>query len=505
MKLSFFWFLIFSIVLVSSVLIFHPGKTLRLDSDYDSVFSYTFPFTTALQHGNLISVHPYALYGISYRGDPLSYLYNPLLFIPLILFGIPNGIYVCWILTLFFSSLTSFVLFREYVSSRIAVWGSLLYLLSGGFGARFAAGHVIFFLAFILWPVFFLCIFKKNIQIKLLSLLLGLLFYLGDPYTILYMAIFIAVTYLYKFFLRVSLVSIVLDCIHLVVFTSLLTVPKWYFFITEVKPVFVRFFENTLSLGSIHSWYTIFPFIIPLHINFYDRPFFQRLFGFSYNWYEYFVFLSPFPFLFLTKIRNNTVPILLFFAGILYIALKFPYSPFFLLQFTPVNSFIRVPQRILFPLSLLLIFLFCQGLRGWVSGKNRNLAVFLSIVTLITTAIVSIHTMGFAFETPRRETEQLIEKLAEINITKEPVLTFIPGTQYFLVKNKQTVVNFYHGWRMSTVPSFVTSGGALDLSKLRFSHPLYLLTPLALDVSNYGYSKIITNETGIIWQYEKND
>jgi len=291
-----------------------------------------------------------------------------------------------------------------------------------------------------------------------------------------------------------SLFTLIRQIILFSVFFFLFSSPKLYFVIHDALPVFERTFKSNPQEGSIHIWWTILPFIIPFKVSFYDRPFFQNTIGFFFNWYEYYAFLSPVPFLLfipvIKKMKKDPVFFFLFSffcTGLLYISLAYPYSPFYwLFEFIPQLSILRVPQRMYLPLSSVIILLFCLAAQNW---KNKTILYIILLSSLTWTGIASLDALKFGFEQPRTKEQALVKWLRNYDKGKYFVYDALCCNQRFLVEERIPILNFYAGWIPKGTPSF---------SKTYL--PTYVLSKHTDDFSLYGYEKIYQTDAGSIWK-----
>ena len=559
-KRDIFFIVLFSLFFLLSTGYFRLNNlTFRMDSDYDMLFSYYSYVSTFVQsHLMIPRIHHLAGLRLPLAGDPGISFYNPFFLIPIALFGMIPGTYVILFLMYLLSGLSMWWFLKSFAIDRtIRLWGSLLYLSSGALSARFAAGHVIFFLTYPFWPLVFSALTNMHQDFQgvnnnslpfvrgglgrgrsryTLSALLGFLtacfFLSGDIYGVWFIAIFYATTLLYLLTFsnpetRVPKLELIKNAGITTAFFLLVSSPKLYFLVKDALPVFDRTFTGNPAESSIHLWWTLLPFIIPFKVSFYDRPFFQHTLGFYFNWYEYYAFLSPLPFLFfipLVHSHNHSTPfssltshssfyvkllLLYIFVGLFYIALAFPYSPFYwLFNWIPQLHIFRVPQRMYLPLSSLLIALFALAAQRWKQHYLQpSIRILFHIIlwgSVLWTVVTSIDALRLAFETPRLEEKTTIAWLKHEDTSSYFVANFLCCNQTFLIEAGIPVINFYSGWTPKGTPVFTdTTGEHLDLQKLQTTRPRYILSPPTMDLTPYTYKKIYEKGNQTIWKTEE--
>lgn len=399
-------FLVVSTLYVGGVFLAVEGKTFRLDSDYDSNLPIiSFVVDTIRNEKRFPLWNPYVATGISVLGDPLSAVtYLPYL-LPMLAFGVPEGLWMVIWLHAFLAGLFMWLFLK---GSRLAVWGGLLYMGAGAFAARIAAGHIEKVLSFPWYPLFLLFLFQK--RSVLVGAVMGIVFLTGDVYGILFMGIF---------FGAIWVIGEIRGIRGVIVGFAIVAAVKLVPFIREVAPVMERYSSFDAVRGSIPLWLSWLPFVMPWGVEFYDRPIFQRLFGFWYNWYEYYAFIGlPVVFLVwlprITKKREVKILLILLAVGIAYACRGFVYSPWYGLA--PLLEWFRAPQRMYGPLTSIVIALIVLSL------KKNTPRLFLWGMLLVT-FLISGYQMTRAFEPPR-----------------------ISDTQLDRIREKVRIIDYYYGW-----------------------------------------------------------
>lgn len=484
----FLLFLFLSILYVGSVRVAVLGRTFRLDSDYDSnlpIISYV--VDTIRNEKHLPFWNPYVATGISVFGDPLSGVtYLPYL-IPMLLFGVPQGWWIVIGLHALFAGIFMWMFLRSLrIRGTIAIWGGMLYLVSGGFAARVAAGHIEKVLTYPWYPLFLLFLFQK--RSVLVGAVMGIVFLTGDGYGLLFMMIFYGVIGVIR---EIKGIGVVI--MTFVIVAGVKLVP----FIREVVPVMERYSSFDAARGSIPVWLSWLPFVMPWGVEFYDRPIIQRLFGFWYNWYEYYAFIGL-PVVFLVwlprviKKREVKILLILLAVGIAYAARGVVYSPWYGLA--GLLEWFRAPQRMYGALSSIIVALIV------ISIKKNTSQVFLWGMLLVT-FLVSGYQMTLGFEAPRQNEEEIVRELRTRDSGDISVATFACCMQTFLVAEKIRVINYYYGWRPKDAPQFVTaSGDGFDLTPLEYMKPTYIIAPKNMIFSQYGYEVWFGDEKNTVWR-----
>lgn len=488
----------------------------RLDSDYDSVISsLEFTLRYFLQHATLPEKHTLAGFGIPLRGDPTMPLYNPIFLVLLLLFGFDLGWWVIIGTILFSSGLAMYYLTINIVAKRgIAVWAGLLYMLSGVITARIAAGHIAYVLTYPLWPIVLHYLFqseKTYRQLIVYGAICALFFLSGDLYGTIYMTVIIAVCEGYFLITRQKVFIKTTHELGIVVLAAILfSSPKLYFVFLDWDFLrqMTRIFPATFGEGSIHLPFTILPFILPWRTHFYDRPLLQRTIGFHFNWYEYYAYLSPFPFIFLLGLSRISSRIIVptsicTILGLLFVSQKYWYSPFHYLENTTLLDIIRVPQRVYIPLVSLVILLLAIGATQLVAHTRglfwRHVTHIMMVLTIITVYITSFFTFAFALEPLRHNEYTLIKHTAQFIPRNAYILNLTCCTQRYLIQEEVHVLNYYAGWQHKEVPTFFTNG-VFEPDKLNFWRPQFILAYPQQSFTNYQYTVRYTHPLANLWE-----
>lgn len=485
----------------------------RLDSDYETILPIITFFTETIRQTHSIPlVNPYLSTGMSVLGDPISPVLNPFITIPIYFFGTETGGRLIFIGTVLVSGISMWLLLHSLGLGKFErIWGAILYEVSGSLAALYASGH--FLAPFAVVPLFYMLILKPEVtqkKIILLSLLLSFIIYLGDFYQTLYLCIFYIVTRLYYILVKKSdLYKTITYSMGLIVLSFIFSSFKLVPYFLYVLPVTSRFFPIDPYAGSIHIFLIPLSFILPFHEAFYDRPFIQRVFGFHYNWYEYFAFLSPLPLLFLRKLKSiltkhYVVPIIvLMLTAFSVISLRYPYSPFYWVFHivTPLQAF-RANQRILISTTCLVVVLLSVTLSAWLkSNKSSKIfAIVIAFATVLWTGIVSQGTVAKGFEPYRSREADFVTELSRRDSSRYYVVTFVCCMQTFFMEHHIALLNYYHALRKNDAPNFVNSSGeGTNYAVLARVRPKYVIGPLSFDAGRYGYQPYFQTTLARVW------
>ena len=446
-----------SLLYIGSVFWAVQGKTFRLDSDYDSNFPIVSYVVDTIKYEKRFPLwNPYIATGISVPGDPLSGVtYLPYL-LPMLVFGVPDGWWVAIWLHAFMAGVFMWLWLRVLIRQKfLPLWGALLYMASGAFAARVAAGHVEKVLSYPWYPLFLMLILKSNVNTSErlphsswlpantkeagIGAIMGLMFLSGDVYAVFFMGVFYGVISIVKGIRKIGV-----TIAAFIIVSSIKLVP----FLIYVAPVMRRFSEFDPSLGSIHAWFTWIPLVVPFGVVFYDRPSMQHLFGFWYNWYEYYSFIG-FPVLFLwwlpkvTRRQEVRLLLLLLGVGIGYLSRRYAYSAWHGLE--PLIVWFRTPQRMYEALTSIAIALIVFSLAYLPFRTKRGLLTVMLLLAFMTSG----YQMTKGFEQPRRKEEQFAKERKENN--EISITTGACCMQLFLVREKIRIINYYYGWLPKSV------------------------------------------------------
>ena len=480
--------------------------SLRLDSDWDIVLPlYGYAARYIREQRSIPLMFPYAGRGYPILADPLSAVLNPFFMVPLAVFGLDTGMSVVFILLPILAGICMMVLLaRLEVSGWIRIWGSLLYAISGALTARFAAGHTLFFLSYPIVPLLFAGILTAPSNIRwtvVVAVVFTFMFFSGDVYGVWFGLLFFAATRAYWLCAyRSERNRMVIHSVGVLVLFLLLASLKLLPVLRDTLPRMQRLFRPVFGEGSVHA--VLFPFfyMIPFRETFYDRPFFQRTLGFHFNWYEYYAFISPLPFMFLVAIRKiwdrRVVRLLVFIllASSLYLAMGYPYSPFYwLFRWVPALRVLRVPQRIaLYATAPLIALCALCAAELWKEKKLRRWIVLLCIGSLLWTFVVSRNAFLVAFEKPRQEEKALVQELRRRDGSDFAVVTHVCCMQRFLTEAGIGVYNYYVPWRDKDLPP--------DDEMIFRLRPKYVVEKLDIDISSQAYYPLFATPIARIWK-----
>ena len=492
--------------------------TFRLDSDHDIGLPLFHYVVQSVREGRGFPLwNPYVGTGIPTIAEPLSVFLNPLLTLPLIILGEEAGLHVTIFLSILLSGIGMWIFLTAIgIKGFIRLWGSLLYQFSGALTAAMVAGHAVKFLSYPFIPLFWLFTIKPRMKwsdILGASFVLTMFGFSGDLYILWYASFFFAVIKVYLWLTgQEKFTRIITETVAVYALFFVLASVKLVPFYLDVLPRISRFVSIDPFVGSIHALWVPLPFIVPFRMAFYDRPFFRTIFGFHYNWYEYFAFVSPLPFVFLLKLRRVARPklalllLILLAVGVLYASIKYPYSPFYwLIRAVPRLGHFRVPQRIFTPMTSLLIALFalCAHV-WWDKGKRRDRTTVAALcaASVLWTFAVGQGSLRLMFEAPRVREAAIAKELRQRDSGDYFVSVFVCCMQWHLFQQKIAILNFYDGWQLKDVPSYRKSDDTPDYTSLSSIRPKYLIAPKYLNFSRYSYEQFSKNGDIVVWRTE---
>ncbi|MFQ5593800.1 MAG: YfhO family protein, partial [Anaerolineae bacterium] len=196
------WLLIFVVVLAFSAGFLDLGTQRALPGNEAEVFqSLDWVLVNSLSRwGQFPLWNPYLQTGLPFIADPMLHVFNPLVTVPVLLFGVLDGFKIALLLSFLAAGLGAWWLGAVLGMSRVCrLWIALMYALSGPAVARFSQGQYLFVLGFawIPWSLAGLLAATKTRR-KLHAVIaifsLALLFFSGNVYFTYYM-LFVIVLY----------------------------------------------------------------------------------------------------------------------------------------------------------------------------------------------------------------------------------------------------------------------------------------------------------------------
>lgn len=191
------WALITIAVLTFCTGFLHFNQTDALPGNESEVFqSLDWTLVNSLSHyGQFPLWNPYLETGLPFLGDPMAHVFNPLVTIPVLLYGVQTG----FKLALFLSFLAAaFGMWRLGTALGIGhtsrVWIALLFAFAGQPVARFYQGQYLFVLGFawIPWCIGSLYLLYKTgrrFHVATSAIALALIFFSGNAYYAFYMLV----------------------------------------------------------------------------------------------------------------------------------------------------------------------------------------------------------------------------------------------------------------------------------------------------------------------------
>ena len=489
----------------------------RFDTDYKTVFpGIEMAISMYKDPGTLQFWNPLMGLGVPMIGDPSNLLLSFWSMPFFLLFDADIGLRVLICTMMLLSGFCMwYFLKRIKMSDHVASWGAILYSISGSYAALVTSGRLERFASYAITPYAFALLWQKKlttIQMIALGLVFTSMNLSLDIYTPWLISVCFVVLTGYRLIKKeVSTVDTVKTFVVVYGTFIVFSLPKILPFIFIVKPYFMRPLYSDYYQGSIQAFLMPLLYWIPLRVPFYDRPFFQRTLGFHFNWYEYFAFISPLPFIFYLRMkkmftdRNVRYCLVLLFTGAAYLSLRYWYSPFFWFfkWFQPIQMF-RVPQRIGSVMTVPVIVLACVCLNNWIKNANtriRTMLIIIALSSIIWTAVVSFRTMSDAFEPFRQQEYTAAQRLRFTDSSKFYVLDMTCCMQPFLYEQAIPVLNYYYGWTPSyTVNLLGITEDGIDRRQLRNVKPRYIITDKEQSYADLGYYVGMTEGNIRIWQ-----
>lgn len=489
----------------------------RLDTDYNLLLPVAqFAINAFTKPAQFLTWNPYIGLGVPVLGDPNSFVLSPWYVPILLLFGADRGLRVIIALSFIVSGYSMWVLLCSlHVSKKVAIWGSFLYQTSGAFAALVASGHVERLASYAVTPYVFLFLWKRNMMVIhriAIGLMFACMYLTNDLYTPWFLSIyFVAFSIYFVISKRKKIQEVITDFLYIYGAGFVFALPKLIPFVRDILPHFDRLSTIDPYMGSVHAIFLPLSYVVPWQVTFWDRPTFQRLLEFRFNWYEYYAFITPIPFIFLLKIRKilkKPQVIMIFIAlvvSMLYIALKFPYSPFYwLFHGIPFFRSFRVPQRIVVPLLVPVITLVSYCVDSWFHEKKHASIIWILLVsTLIWTTLLSFQTMKSAF-VPAREVEKTVaDELRRRDGSAYYVASFVCCIQPALLDNAIPILNYYYGWVPTYAPRFTNiQGDRFDFAKFSYIRPSYIIADKRESFVRYGYLPYFDKANIQVWKTE---
>lgn len=499
--------LIATVVLIVPVLISTKGLMLRLDTDYDmNLPVYSYPLETLRKEKFFPFTNPYIDGGVSTVGDPQSPLFNPLFSIPLYIFGIQTGMKLVLFLVIFLSGVAMYYFLLENATHRyLRIWGALLYQFCGAITARFYIGHVEFFLVFPLIPIFFKEVIRSKINIVnsiSLALIMTLTLFSGNVYVLWFFLIFLFTSiFLRKIFYKESLIKNISHLFQTFLLFLLFSSLKIFFFFKDVLPIFTKRLPPDPYSGSLHPYQTLLALIGP-GLSWSQGP--------GYEWYEFYAFISPLPFLFILNLKNSLgnrqikVIALFIILGFLYTSLGYNYSPFFwLFHLVEPLTIFRVPARMLMIITPLVIAFLVSCANSWIKTKRLilKIAVYgITFLTIVWTFKNSQKIIIMAYEEKKMNEELVAKELKARDASSFYVVNFAGRMQTYLIQEHIPVLDYWYGWRRKDTPNFIGGPEFFDFELLKNIKPKYVIVWTGKDLNQYGYQVFFRKEDITVWQ-----
>lgn len=507
----------FALLLTIPVFLFTKDLTFHRYSDYDLLLpALYFARDAVTDPARFLFWNPFVGTGIPNLGDLGSTLWSPLFVLPTLFFGVENGVRVMIIIGILLSGYTMWIFLDSLkTSTPVRLWGAALYMVSGVVSASVDAGHLCKLFPYSLVPLFLSVSIRRRMNFRHMFIaafvwvfmILNTDFYV--PYYLLFFYFLIRMYFALKY--RAEMGRAVTSLVLFYVLCIVLLSPKLFFIVRDVLPNFQRFYTSDPYAGSIHAFFLPLLFSMPLQVSFYDRPTIQRIIGFQFNWFEYYAFITPLPFLGLLSIKaifkrdETKIFLILIAVGFFYIALGYPYSPFYwIFHLIPQLHIFRVPSRVVTPLVSVVIALCALGLDAWYRkaktiGRTALYAVLIASVVLTS---ISLEVSILRTFEPKRLTEESVAKeLRSRDPSSYYVVSFVCCMQTYLMQEHIPLLNFYYSWRTRSTPSFLNaSENGYDYDVLRTVRPTYIIAYSKDSFEGYNYDSVFTKGTITVWK-----
>lgn len=333
--------------------------------------------------------------GIPSIADPLYGIYNPLISIPILLLPYILGIKIMYLIAIFISSVSMFMLLKIYkVSDLFSSIIAITYASGTYLSSRINAGHLEKIISFPLLPLFLFCLIKiireKNILWSgITAIILSLILFSGDIYNMQYCLYSIAGLFLFFLYKdRKISMYLMFSIIMFFLFSSIKILPMTQLpdYISKIKEPFAG------GLNMITITYNLF---LPFD-SIFNKFFSANEFIAGFGWWESLSFIGPFSIIGLFYIlrlaftKYDTEKLILVLLSVLFLLLSAPDSllnPYhYLITNIKTLQFFHVPSRILALWGMVILLSFGIYLDKW---RNRKLALFILFINLLIVFIFS--------------------------------------------------------------------------------------------------------------------
>lgn len=182
-------FLITVAVLAFCSKFFSVGAASRLPGLEADVFqSLDWALVNSLQQGSFPLWNPYIDTGLPFIADPMLHAYNPVVTIPVLMFGVWHGFKIGLVLSFLLAAFGMYVLAASLGTKRVTrIWLALMFAFAGQPAARFFQGQYLFVFGFawIPWIVFGYVqslLYRQRWSAALTAISAALLFFSGNAY-----------------------------------------------------------------------------------------------------------------------------------------------------------------------------------------------------------------------------------------------------------------------------------------------------------------------------------
>jgi hypothetical protein len=191
------WAFIFIAVLAFCGGFLHFNLTDTLPGNESEVFqSLDWTLVNSLTHyGQFPLWNPYLESGLPYLGDPMAHVFNPIVTIPVLLYGVLTGFKLALFISFLIAALGMWRLGKILGMGRATrLWVALLYVFAGQPAARFFQGQYLFVFGFAWIPWFIGSLYLlyksgRRFHIATSAIALALIFFSGNAYYAFYMLV----------------------------------------------------------------------------------------------------------------------------------------------------------------------------------------------------------------------------------------------------------------------------------------------------------------------------
>ncbi|HYK08744.1 MAG TPA: hypothetical protein VEW42_04580, partial [Candidatus Eisenbacteria bacterium] len=184
----------------------------------------------------------------------------------------------------------------------------------------------------------------------------------------------------------------------------------------------------------------------------------------------------------------------------LYVASAYFYSPFHWIFVLWKIHIFRVPQRIVIPLTSVVITLFVLCAHVW---KRKKTLYVICIASLVWTWSVGWFTFSYTFVVPKKSDREFAKLVAKIDSSHSPVINIGTIPNFYLTQENIPILNYYYAWVPKNTPTFTYEDGKIHKEVVAKVRPLYVLVPLSTSLEDIEYSLSFHNNKYALWKSNK--